>query len=256
MCTSVSEFLLNCFCFKQKTAYEMRISDWSSDVCSSDLQSRNRSARPDRERNPERRHVERLPGEGSGTRRRPATYIMHNRLIQKLASDIASSASEDQLYGALSSTASRLGFDHFALAYDRRGASGPASLLIHDYPDPWARLYVKLDLGGIDPVRRAAERSMTGFGWHELDQYIPLTKGDRRMLEVGRDHGVGNGFTVPRHLPGEASGDCRSEEHTSELQSLMRNSYAVCCLKKKKKIQHIMLNTKKMTSITRTIYST
>src|SRR3546814_6488102 len=25
------------FCFKQKTAYDMRISDWSSDVCSSDL---------------------------------------------------------------------------------------------------------------------------------------------------------------------------------------------------------------------------
>src|SRR3546814_6134672 len=25
------------FCFKQMTAYEMRISDWSSDVCSSDL---------------------------------------------------------------------------------------------------------------------------------------------------------------------------------------------------------------------------
>src|SRR3546814_9186125 len=33
--------LLSCVCvvffFKQKTAYEMRISDWSSDVCSSDL---------------------------------------------------------------------------------------------------------------------------------------------------------------------------------------------------------------------------
>src|SRR3546814_9122115 len=29
-----------CFFFKQKTAYEMRISDWSSDVCSSDLGSR------------------------------------------------------------------------------------------------------------------------------------------------------------------------------------------------------------------------
>src|SRR3546814_6827610 len=28
------------FFFKQKTAYEMRISDWSSDVCSSDLKSR------------------------------------------------------------------------------------------------------------------------------------------------------------------------------------------------------------------------
>src|SRR3546814_7347478 len=28
---------LFCFFFKQKTAYELRISDWSSDVCSSDL---------------------------------------------------------------------------------------------------------------------------------------------------------------------------------------------------------------------------
>src|SRR3546814_2161275 len=34
-------------------------------------------------------------------------------------------------------------------------------------------------------------------------------------------------------------GGNRSEEHTSELQSLMRISYAVFCLKKKKKEQHI-----------------
>src|SRR3546814_5593186 len=32
--------MLFVFFFKQKTAYEMRISDWSSDVCSSDLQDR------------------------------------------------------------------------------------------------------------------------------------------------------------------------------------------------------------------------
>src|SRR3546814_1584971 len=30
-------YLIDVFFFKQKTAYEMRISDWSSDVCSSDL---------------------------------------------------------------------------------------------------------------------------------------------------------------------------------------------------------------------------
>src|SRR3546814_678467 len=35
------------FFFKQKTAYEMRISDWSSDVCSSDL---DRTGRPDQKR--------------------------------------------------------------------------------------------------------------------------------------------------------------------------------------------------------------
>src|SRR3546814_5392197 len=43
MCGVVLRQLVVCVCivyfffFKQKTAYEMRISDWSSDVCSSDL---------------------------------------------------------------------------------------------------------------------------------------------------------------------------------------------------------------------------
>src|SRR3546814_2432256 len=36
----------------------------------------------------------------------------------------------------------------------------------------------------------------------------------------------------------------RSEEHTSELQSLMRISYAVFCLKKKKKEKHYTTRTK------------
>src|SRR3546814_1745065 len=39
----------------------------------------------------------------------------------------------------------------------------------------------------------------------------------------------------PRLGDGEVADDLRSEEHTSELQSLMRISYAVFCLKKKKK---------------------
>src|SRR3546814_8151923 len=39
-----------------------------------------------------------------------------------------------------------------------------------------------------------------------------------------------------------ASGRQRSEEHTSELQSLMRISYAVFCLKKKHKSIHIINN--------------
>src|SRR3546814_3682441 len=39
---------------------------------------------------------------------------------------------------------------------------------------------------------------------------------------------------VEHNLDGLMRGDFRSEEHTSELQSLMRISYAVFCLKKKK----------------------
>src|SRR3546814_2904952 len=38
------------------------------------------------------------------------------------------------------------------------------------------------------------------------------------------------------HSPG--SSRIRSEEHTSELQSLMRNSYAVFCMKKKNVTEH------------------
>src|SRR3546814_11332215 len=49
------------------------------------------------------------------------------------------------------------------------------------------------------------------------------------------------GLLQQQHAPpAPASLDCsheRSEEHTSELQSLMRISYAVFCLKKKKKKQ-------------------
>src|SRR3546814_1105017 len=41
---SVFLFFLCFFFFKQKTAYEMRISDWSSDVCSSDLHPQRRRA--------------------------------------------------------------------------------------------------------------------------------------------------------------------------------------------------------------------
>src|SRR3546814_17681652 len=46
-------------------------------------------------------------------------------------------------------------------------------------------------------------------------------------------HGLAEGFPLcSSRLLG-----CRSEEHTSELQSLMRISYAVFCLKKKKNTQ-------------------
>src|SRR3546814_6667256 len=39
MCMYMVVFRMFLFLFKRKTAYEMRISDWSSDVCSSDLAS-------------------------------------------------------------------------------------------------------------------------------------------------------------------------------------------------------------------------
>src|SRR3546814_6596714 len=52
---------------------------------------------------------------------------------------------------------------------------------------------------------------------------------DLEMVEVGKLEGE-----VPAPGGFGVDVDLRSEEHTSELQSLMRISYAVFCLKKKK----------------------
>src|SRR3546814_3692047 len=55
-----------------------------------------------------------------------------------------------------------------------------------------------------------------------------------RPLQAGRHHRGRDRDAGKARLRYRAQGD-RSEEHTSELQSLMRISYAVFCLKKKKK---------------------
>src|SRR3546814_2157191 len=53
---------------------------------------------------------------------------------------------------------------------------------------------------------------------------------------TGGEDGIVQAALELQHIPYTGSGVlARSEEHTSELQSLMRISYAVFCLKKKKK---------------------
>src|SRR3546814_7814580 len=51
-------------------------------------------------------------------------------------------------------------------------------------------------------------------------------------LQMAAFHASGAHVPRARCAPGHGKPPFRSEEHTSELQSLMRNSYAVFCLKK------------------------
>src|SRR3546814_8578482 len=75
-------------------------------------------------------------------------------------------------------------------------------------------------------------------GWPHRDgmlmnwrEFLSLTAGDRIIVDLLGIAIAGGMFVVPLY----AFLTTRSEEHTSELQSLMRISYAVFCLKKKKK---------------------
>src|SRR3546814_5062558 len=85
---------------------------------------------------------------------------------------------------------------------------------------------------GQDSVREDRGKMFERAGRGELhDRRSPLRPGDGASGAVlGRDHVVARVARLP------VEEDMRSEEHTSELQSLMRISYAVFCLKKKKQV--------------------
>src|SRR3546814_7696087 len=149
------------FVFKQKTAYEMRISDWSSDVCSSDLI------------NPDLKLT-------AGLR-----YTKDRKTFTPVPSQLL-----------------------LAPTLFAGGAVG------RGYP---AEPDIKLSWG-----------EFTGRAGVDWQPDLGFT--DQTLLYAFYSRGYKAGGMNPP-TPGFA----RSEEHTSELQSLMRISYAVFCLKQQKR---------------------
>src|SRR3546814_4887339 len=152
---------MNFFFFKQKTAYEMRISDWSSDVCSSDL------------------------------------LDLGQVLFQVLFLGIEEAVLRRAAVGVA------------VAARHRPVVPAPT---VHPGPLP---LQADLAVHRLEVVHEA-EQHVGRAG--RLGQSLPEDPLRQPDLHVARAD--------------EAPG--RSEEHTSELQSLMRISYAVFCLQKKK----------------------
>src|SRR3546814_5443085 len=74
-------------------------------------------------------------------------------------------------------------------------------------------------------------RTDTLFPYTTLFRSVPVPRG-HASPRVSRAGAFCVAESLCRQIPG--TGSRRSEEHTSELQSLMRISYAVFCLKKKK----------------------
>src|SRR3546814_1316402 len=94
--------------------------------------------------------------------------------------------------------------------------------------------------GSISLIGNAAKRNACATGFsrlnrpHDIDKrHSPLLPGLFRISgPYGRAIRAAGAAQRP-HADVRECGNGRSEEHTSELQSLMRISYAVFCLKKK-----------------------
>src|SRR3546814_3644254 len=97
--------------------------------------------------------------------------------------------------------------------------------LPHPAPDPRDHIAQRaMRPGRHDPEHDPAEQRVSAR------QRVGPRRPARDLPRIGDE-------ARPRRPPAPriAHQSCRSEEHTSELQSLMRISYAVFCLKKKKK---------------------
>src|SRR3546814_10473333 len=167
------------FLYNQKTAYEMRISDWSSDVCSSDLHGSEE----------QKQHY--LPQIASGALRLQAFGVTEP------------TSGTDTL--ALRTTAVRDGDDYIVngqkIWTSRAEHSDLMLLLARTTP------------------RDQVEKKVDGLSIFLVDMRAACNAG----------------MTIKpiRTIMNHSTTEVRSEEHTSELQSLMRISYAVFCLKKK-----------------------
>lgn len=117
--------------------------------------------------------------------------------------------SVDDLAAAMALVAAELGFQYFALSHHVDvAAAGSAAIRLHNYPTQWAEYYDRRALGVTDPVHRASHVTSIGFCWSQISTMVPLTSRDRQMLVRGRKEGIGDGFTVPANVPGEARGSC------------------------------------------------
>src|SRR3546814_1942352 len=157
------------FFFKQKTAYEMRISDWSSDVCSSDLDG----------------------------------------IFERLASALG------KILGHRVRGIAKQGCPAHCPMFDR--------VTVRCCPSP----------PGSRSIEHLVRQRVYTF---EIGQYfIAAAIGDTPFLLLAAVEGNDKIVlpTAAQRIMDKVA--MRSEEHTSELQSLMRISYAVICFKKKKK---------------------
>jgi LuxR family quorum-sensing system transcriptional regulator CciR len=86
--------------------------------------------------------------------------------------------------------------------------SSPRLIESSNYPAIWSERVVRGRLYLDDPMILASQRTLTAFAWTDAGRLVRLTARRRHIAEQGHREGLGEGITIPAHIPGEPNGSC------------------------------------------------
>lgn len=117
--------------------------------------------------------------------------------------------SSGDLRSATAAFVREIGFDYFALLHHVDfTAPPPTAIRLGNYPSVWREIMQERRYYGDDPVLTACQGAVSGFRWSELERVLALTPRQREIRSAGAEAGLGDGFTVPLHLPGDFDASC------------------------------------------------
>jgi LuxR family transcriptional regulator, quorum-sensing system regulator CciR len=137
--------------------------------------------------------------------------------VQAFIDASRSVASPRALETLLEAVTREIGFDHYALMHHVDLSRYHPSLDhmergelvgLSNYPPAWVEEYIRRNIVADDPVLLASRRTNVGFTWDEMPDLIEITAAHRALSDDTRRAGLGGGYTVPAHVPGEATGSC------------------------------------------------
>jgi len=129
--------------------------------------------------------------------------------VDAFVRDVSEVRAEAELAELLAQISLEMGFAYFALTHHVDIPRAPAPVIrLSNYPDDWVEYFDEQKLGPSDPVHRASHLTSVGFTWSRMSNLIALTPRDHQILELAAGRGIGDGFTIPAHVPGESNGSC------------------------------------------------
>ncbi len=110
---------------------------------------------------------------------------------------------------ALESIIPKLGFRYFALIHHLHPKDwSRMAICLHNCEPDWPIAYAGRKLYRGDPILRACTLTNVGFKWGEISSVIPTTEAHRHYFDQFSEAGIGDGMTIPAHIPGEPPGSC------------------------------------------------